>query len=218
MKFFGFIWRNVWRKKVRTLLTILSVFVAFLLFAMLSAVGYAFNSGANVADAERLIVIDKISLINPLPEAYRNRIAATPGVHSVASASWFGGYYQDPRNQFAQFPTSPYEYFSMYPELQIPQDRLEAWAKNRQGAVIGREIAEQYGLEVGDRIPVISPIWQMMDGSQNWEFIIEGIFHSDDPARSTAFMLVHHSYPAGHRPCPGRQCDRCTVCQLGKPD
>ena len=194
MKFFGFIWKNLWRKKIRTLLTILSVFVAFLLFTMLSAVGYAFTSGASVADAERLIVIDKISLINPLPEAYRNRIAATPGVHSVASASWFGGYYQDARNQFAQFPTSPYEYFSMYPELQIPQEQLEAWAKNRQGAVIGREIAEQYGLEVGDRIPIISPIWTMMDGSQNWEFIIEGIFHTDDPRGSTAFMLFQHDY------------------------
>lgn len=194
MKYFGFIWKNVWRKKIRTLLTILSVFVAFLLFSMLSAVGYAFKSGADVADAERLIVLDKVSLINPLPEAYKNRIAATPGVHSVTHASWFGGYYQDPRAQFGQFPTDPYEYFSMYPELDIPPEQLEAWSKNRQGAVVGREIAEQFGFEVGDRIPLISTIWPMMDGNRTWEFDIEGIFSTADPRGSSAYMLFHHEY------------------------
>ena len=169
MKYFGFIWKNVWRKKIRTLLTILSVFVAFLLFAMLSAVGYAFKSGEQVADAERLVIIDKISLINSLPQAY-------------------------PRNQFGQFPTDPYAYFSMYPELKMPQEQLEAWARNRQGAVIGREIAEQYGLKIGDRIPLQSTIWPMMDGSRTWEFDIVGIFESDDPRGSTAFMLFHYDF------------------------
>ena len=194
MKYFGFIWKNVWRKKIRTLLTILSVFVAFLLFAMLSAVGYAFKSGEQVADAERLVIIDKISLINSLPQAYKNRIAATPGVQAIVGASWFGGYYQDPRNQFGQFPTDPYAYFSMYPELKMPQEQLEAWARNRQGAVIGREIAEQYGLKIGDRIPLQSTIWPMMDGSRTWEFDIVGIFESDDPRGSTAFMLFHYDF------------------------
>jgi putative ABC transport system permease protein len=194
MKYFGFIWKNVWRKKIRTLLTILSVFVAFLLFAMLSAVGYAFKSGEDVADAERLVIIDKISLINPLPQAYKNRIASTPGVQAVVGASWFGGYYQDPRNQFGQFPTDPYEYFSMYPELKMPQEQLEAWARNRQGAVVGREIAEQYGFSIGDRIPLQSTIWPMMDGSRTWEFDIVGIFESDDPRGSTAFMLFREDY------------------------
>ena len=194
MRYFGLIWKNVWRKKIRTLLTILSVFVAFLLFALLSALGYAFKGGEDVADAERLIVLDKISLINPLPEAYKNRIASTPGVHSVTHASWFGGYYQDPRVQFGQFPTDPYEYFSMYPELKMPQEQLDAWAKNRQGAVLGRELAEQFDIEVGDRIPIQATIWTMMDGGRTWEFDIEGIFESDDPRGSTAYMLFQHEY------------------------
>ena len=114
MKYFGFIWKSAWRKKIRTSLTILSVFVAFLLFSLLSALGYAFKYGAQVADAERLIVIDKISLINLLPIAYQNRIAATEGVHSVTHATWFGGYYQEPRNQFGQFPVDPHEYFAIW--------------------------------------------------------------------------------------------------------
>ena len=194
MKYFGLIWKNVWRKKIRTSLTILSIFVAFLLFALLSALGYAFKGGEDAADAERLVVINKITLINPLPIAYRNRIASTPGVQSVTYASWFGGFYQDPRNQFGQFPTEPYEYFSMYPELQMPQEQLDAWAKNRTGAVIGREIAEQYGIEVGDRIPLQATIWTMADGGRTWEFDIEGIFETTDPRGSSAFMLFQHDY------------------------
>ena len=194
MKYFGFVWKNVWRKKIRTSLTILSVFVAFLLFALLSAIGYAFKSGADAADAERLVVIDKISLINPLPIAYRNRIASTEGVHSVTHASWFGGYYQDPQVQFAQFPVEPYEYFSMYPEFKMPQEQLDAWAKNRQGAVLGRELAEQFGIKVGDRIPIQATIWTKADGGRTWEFDIEGIFENSNPRSSSAFLLFQYDY------------------------
>jgi len=194
MKYFGLIWKNVWRKKIRTSLTILSVLVAFLLFALLSALGYAFKGGEDVADAERLVVINKVSLINPLPMAYMNRIAATEGVQAVTHASWFGGYYQDPRNQFGQFPTDPYEYFSLYPELKMPQEQFNAWAKNRQGAVIGREIADQYGINVGDRIPIQATIWTKADGSRTWEFDIEGIFETDDPRGSTAYMLFQYDH------------------------
>ena len=108
MKYFGLVWHNVWRKKIRTSLTILSIFVAFLLFALLSALDYAFKYGEESADAERLIVIDKVSLINLLPIAYQNQIASIAGVHSVTYATWFGGYYQDPKNQFGQFPVDPH--------------------------------------------------------------------------------------------------------------
>lgn len=194
MKYFGLVWKNVWRKKVRTFLTILSVMVAFLLFALLSAVGNAFRAGADVAAADRLVVIEKISLINPLPIAYKNRIAATDGVASVAHASWFGGYYQDQRNQFPQFATEPYEYFAMYPELEIPDDQLAAWADNRTGAVIGQEIADQYDIGVGDRIPIISTIWPQQDGSRNWEFDIEGVFTTSDPRGSSAVMLIQYDF------------------------
>lgn len=194
MKYAGFVWKNVWRKKIRTSLTILSVLVAFLLFALLSAIGYAFKSGADAADAERLVVIDKVSLINPLPMAYRNRIATTEGVHSVTYATWFGGYYQDPQVQFAQFPVDPYEYFSMYPEFKMPREQLDAWAKNRQGAVLGRELAEQFGIEVGNRMPIQATIWTKADGGRTWEFDIEGIFENEDPRSSSAFLLFQYDY------------------------
>lgn len=194
MKYFWLIWKNAWRKKIRTSLTILSVFVAFLLFALLSAIGYAFKSGADVADAERLVVIEKISLINPLPVSYQNRIASTPGVVAVTHASWFGGYYQEPRNQFGQFPVEPDSYLAMYPEFEIPPEQLEAWKKNRQGAIVGQELADAFGWKVGDRIPIQATIWTRQDGARTWEFDLEGIFSTADPRGSTALMLFQYDY------------------------
>ena len=195
MKYFGLIWRNVWRKKIRTTLTILSVFVAFLLFAFLSAVGKAFTAGEDLADAERLIVLEKVSIINSLPESYKNRIAAIPGVEAVAHANWFGGYYQEPRTQgFAQFPVIPYEYFALYPEFEMPEEQLTAWANNRQGAVVGSQMAEALGWKVGDRIPITATIFPKTDGSMTWEFDIEGIFSTDDPRFPVNFMLFQYDY------------------------
>jgi len=194
VKYFRLIWKNAWRKKIRTSLTILSVLVAFLLFSLLSAIGFAFKGGVDVADAERLIVIDKISLINPLPMSYRNRIAATPGVHSVTHASWFGGYYQEPSNQFGQFPIDPQSYFDMYPEFNIADEQLEAFKRNRTGVVVGQELATTYGWEVGDRIPMQATIWTKADGGRSWEFDLEGIFSNDDPRGSSALMLFQYDY------------------------
>lgn len=194
MKYFNLIWKNAWRKKIRTLLTILSVFVAFLLFSLLSAFGYAFKGGVDLADAERLIVIDKVSLINPLPISYLNRIASTDGVDSVAHAVWFGGYYQEPKNQFGQFPVDPQRYFDMYPEFNMPAEQMEAWKKNRVGAVVGQELADVYGWKVGDRIPIQATIWTRKDGGRTWEFDLEGIFSVEDARGSSALMLFQYDY------------------------
>ena len=194
MKYFRLIWKNAWRKKIRTSLTILSVFVAFLLFALLSAIGYAFRGGVDVADAQRLIVIHKVSLINPLPMSYLNRIASVEGVQSVTYASWFGGFYQEPRNQFGQFPVDPQAYVDMYPEFNIPDEQLEAFKRNRTGAIVGQELATTYGWEVGDRIPIQATIWTKADGGRTWEFDLEGIFSTDDPRGSTALLLFQHDY------------------------
>ncbi|MGB5256267.1 MAG: ABC transporter permease [Woeseiaceae bacterium] len=194
MKFFRLIWKNAWRKKIRTALTILSVFVAFLLFALLSAIGFAFRGGVDVADAERLIVIHKISLINPLPVSYQNRIAAIDGVESVTHATWFGGYYQEPRNQFGQFPVDPQAYMDMYPEFLMPEAQREAFQQNRTSAIVGEELATAYGWKVGDRIPIQATIWTQSDGSRVWEFELVGIFSSEDPRASTAVMLLNYEY------------------------
>jgi len=194
VKYFGLIWRNVWRKKIRTSLTILSVLVAFLLFALLNALGQAMSGGGAMTGAVRLVVIDKVSLINFLPLSHKNKIAQIPGVAVVSQQSWFGGFYQDPKNQFPQFPVVPDEYFALYPEFVMPEEQMEAWKNNRTGAVIGRDLAELYGLKVGDRIPIQSTIFTRKEGGRTWEFDIEGIFDTTDPKGGTALLLFRHDY------------------------
>ena len=120
--------------------------------------------------AQRLVVIDKVSLINFLPVSYEDRIARIPGVAIVSRLTWFGGYYQDPRQQFAQFPVEPDAYFGMYPELVLPEDQMAAWKRDRTGAVIGKDLADSLGIKVGDRIPIVSTIFSKKDGSRSWEF------------------------------------------------
>ena len=194
MRYFGLIWRSAWRKKIRTLLTILSVFVAFLLFFLLNAIGQAMTGGgATIESASRLVVIHKVSLINPLPISYLNKIAAVPGVDRVSHATWFGGYYQDPKQQFGQFPIDPDEYLPIYPELEIPEEQLEAFRTTRTGAIVGASLAETYGFEIGDRVP-LHAMWPQQDGSETWEFDIVGIMTNTSKGGSDAMFLFRYDY------------------------
>jgi putative ABC transport system permease protein len=194
MKFLGLIWRSAWRKKIRTALTVLSVLVAFVLFTLLSAVGRAFDAGGAMTGAERLVVIDKVSLINFLPISYEARIARIPGVATVTHQSWFGGYYQDPKNQFPQFPVEPEDYFDVYPELVLPEEQMRAWKEDRTGAVVGKDLAETYGFKIGDRVPIQSTIFSQKNGSRTWEFDIVGIVDTTDPKGGSTFLLFRHDY------------------------
>ena len=194
MKYFYLVWKSLWRKKVRTILTMLSVLVAFLLFGLLSAFDTAFSGGVDVANASRLVTIDKISLINPVPASYQQKIKAVPGVTQVAMTNWFGGYYQDKKNQFAQFPVNPEVYLEVYPELILPPEQKEKWFKTQDSAIVGRDLVNIYGWKVGDRIPIHSEIWTNESGSQVWDFEIAGIFDTEDPRGGTALMLFHYKY------------------------
>lgn len=191
MKYAYFVWKNLGRKKVRTILTILSIAVAFLLFGLLRTLGSAFEQGTELAGEDRLATIHKVSLIQPLPYSYVARVQALEGVETVTHANWFGGYYQDPKNQFAQFAIEPEKYFAIYSDLMtLPEEQMQAWKKNRIGAVVGRATATRFGWQVGDRVPIISTIYPQKDGSRTWEFEIEGIYDvKDSRADSTAFLF-----------------------------
>ncbi len=194
MKYFGLIWKNIWRKKLRTLFTVASIMAAFVLYGVLSAVEVAFSMGVDLTGADRLVMIHKISIIQPLPFSYGDRILAVPGVDSVAHASWFGGYYQEAANFFAQFPVDPESYLAMFPEFQLPDDQREAWLANRTGAVVGRTTAEQYGFEIGDRIPITGSPWIQKSGSDTWEFDIVGIYDGAEKGTDTTQFLFHYDY------------------------
>jgi putative ABC transport system permease protein len=191
MKFLYLIWRNLMRKKARTTLNLLSVFVAFLLFGTLLAVKNAFEAGVELAGLDRMITIHKVSLIQLLPESYGRKMLTVDGVADVAHATWFGGVYKDPKNFFAQIAIEP-NYIDMYPEMRIPQAQKQAWLKDRIGAIVGRQTAERFGWQLGDRIPIQGTIWRPPDDSA-WEFVIEGIYDADKGFDTTNFFF-HDKY------------------------
>lgn len=175
MRFGSLIFANLFRKKMRLLLTIGSFAVALFLFAFLAVVRGAFNRGADIAGADRLVVINRVSLINPLPLSYRDRIAQIPGVKVVTHDNWFGGVYQEEKNFFAQFVIDPENQRQVYPELVVPDDQWQTFLKDREGAIVGARTAERFGWKIGDRIPIKNTSY----GPQNtWEFNIDGIYHA----------------------------------------
>jgi len=192
MKYFYLVWKSAWRKKTRTWLTMMSIVVAFLLFGLLQALNYAFNSGADLANAHRLVTINKVSLINPLPMSYLRRIQGLEGVSDATHASWFGGYYQEPRTQLANFPVDPEAYLRINPEIRLSDAARKRWLATRDGIVVGRSFARQYGWKVGDRIPIGATIWQRKDGNPVWDFEVSGIF--DDDRGNTAYNLLRYDY------------------------
>lgn len=195
MKYAYFIWKNLGRKKTRSVLTILSIMVAFLLFGLLRTLGNAFEQGADLAGEDRLATIHKVSLIQPLPINYLSRIRALEGVENATHASWFGGYYQDPKNQFAQFAVEPQNYFAIYADLvSLPEEQMQAWLRNRIGAVVGRATATRFNFKVGDRVPLISTIFQQKNGDRTWEFDIVGIYDVKDSRADSSAFLFHYDY------------------------
>ena len=193
MKYLPLIWSSLFRRKVRTLFTLLSIIIAFALFNYLSAVRVAFSMGVDVAGADRLTLIHKVSFIQLLPESYQARILAVDGVNHVTHSTWFGGVYQDPRNFFAQFAVEPEGYLSMYPEFLLPDDAKERWYGNRTGAVVGRALADRFDWQVGDRIPLQGTIWRTQNGD-TWEFTIDGIYEGAEQGTDTTQFLFHHAY------------------------
>lgn len=186
--------KNLGRKKVRTLFTVLSIFVAFVLFALLSALRTGSAGGVELAGADRLITIHKVSLIQPLPESYERDVEAVEGVEDAAYATWFGGVYRDPKNFFAQMAVDPEEWLAMHPEYVLTEAEREAWFRDRTGAVAGRALADRFGWEVGDRIPVQGTIWQRRDGSKTWEFTLSGIYEKGTEAADTNQLFFHYDF------------------------
>lgn len=194
MKFWPLVWSNLRRKKFRTLFTFLSIFIAFLLFGYLAAINIAFQMGVDVAGADRLMLVHKVSLVMPLPYSYLDRIRNVRGVVDVAHATWFGGIYQDPMNFFPQMPVDPETYLRMYPEFILPEDQKKAWLKNRTGAIVGQATAERFGWKVGDRIPLQATIWRKEEGSSTWDFTVEGIYDGAQEGVDTTQFLFHYDY------------------------
>jgi putative ABC transport system permease protein len=188
MKFFPLLWSSLWRKKIRTIFTLLSIFVAFLLFGLLMTIRTAFSFGVDIAGLDRLVLIHKVSLIMPLPISYQDRLRATEGVTLATHSSWFGGVYQDPSNFFAQIVVDPEPFMTLYPEYKLPPEQFKAWLADRQGAIVGVDLAKRFNWKIGDRIPIQGTIWQPKKG-QVWEFNIVGMYDGEPAVDKTQFFF-----------------------------
>jgi putative ABC transport system permease protein len=188
MKFFPLVWKNIWRKKFRTTFTLLSILIAFLLFGILMTVRVALSLGVDMAGLDRLVLINKVTLILPLPYSYLARLQQTPGVQLATHQTWFNGIYQDPANFFANIAVEPEPFLMVYPDFRLPEGQRQAWLADRQGAIAGRDLADRFGWKVGDRIPLTGTFYQPKQG-QAWEFNLRGIYDGPDGIDKTQFFF-----------------------------
>jgi len=195
MKYLPLLWRNLWRRKVRTIFTFLSIVVAFLLFGVLMAIRNSFAAGIDLAGQNRLLTIHRMSIIQLLPERYLAAIRSTPGVRAATHMTWFGGVYQDPKNFFAQMAVDPEGLLRLYPEYVLSDEERATWAKTRTGAVAGRKLAERYGWKVGDRIPIQPTFYRPTDGRpETYEFDLVGIYTGRTADVDETGFFFHHDY------------------------
>ncbi len=190
MKFWRIILANLFRKKVRLLLTIGSFAVALYLFVFLAVVRDAFNRGADIASANRLVVINRTSIINPIPLAYRDKILRIPGVKQVTHNNWFGGIYKDEKNFFPQFVIDPENQRQVFPELVVADAEWTNFLNDRQGAIAGARTAERFGWKIGDRIPIKTTFY----GGASWEFNLVGIYHGKTATADETQFWIQWDY------------------------
>ncbi len=193
MKFVALIWAGIFRKPVRSLLTLASIVVAFLLFGLLQAVTVAFNSGAALADVDRLVVAPKYSIIDDIPVSYGARVAQVPGVKYVTHMSWFGGTYKEQGNFFPRWPVDVEYFFEVFPEYLLSDEAKQQFKATRTAAIVGREVADKHDLRVGDKIPIIPNIWPNIDNG-TWEFDLVGIYEGEDDTVSTNQMFMNYAF------------------------
>ncbi|MBB3196506.1 ABC transporter permease [Roseateles terrae] len=180
MKYLHLVWAALFRRKLRTFLTLVSIITAFLLFGLLDAVRISFDqAGQSANGASRLQTGARLSFIQTLPKALESRIGQVDGVQKLTYANWFGGAYQDPRNAVFSFAVAP-NYVDMYPEMRVTDEALKAFASTRTGALVGERLAKKFNWKVGDRIPLQSTIYPDRSGNKNWEFEIVGLIQATD--------------------------------------
>jgi len=181
------------RKPLRLFFTLASIVVAFLLFGLAESLRYSLQAGVDVAGADRLITMHKVSFTQLLPMSYENRIRAVDGVVDVTPQTWFGAWYQDERNQLPTFPVDPDAFLRMYPEYVMPDDQRVAWVADRTGILIGRGLADITGWKVGDTVPLRSSIWRRADGNDTWDFNVRAIYDLPQGG-DTRQILMHQEY------------------------
>jgi len=198
MKYFPLLWATLWRKKTRTIFTLLSIVIAFLLYGVLETVDYAFeNPSAGITGADKLVTTNKFSITLQLPFADVQQIRSVPGVAEVTWITWFGGYYQESKNFVFALPIDTDTYFNLHKnEFVVSDAQMNAFRNTRTGALVNSALMKKFGWKVGDKLPLHSTIWtQKADGSLNWTFDIVGTFDAKDATQAgqqATTVLFHY--------------------------
>jgi putative ABC transport system permease protein len=215
VRFRGLVFANLFRKKVRLLLTIGSFAVALFLFAFLAVVKSAFSRGTEVAGADRLVIKSRVGLMQTLPISYQDKILTIPGVKAVTHNHWFGGVYQDEKNFFVQFVIDPENMRKVMTEFVVPDDQWANFVKDRQGAVVGVKTAKRFGWKVGDRIPIKNSLY---GPTKTWEFNLDGIYHNDRPGGDENQFWIQWKYFDENVPASIKSTAGWYVLKLDSPD
>jgi putative ABC transport system permease protein len=185
---------NLTKHKLRSILLILCIFIAFIVYGVLKSFGQAMNYGVELSASNRLVTVNKINFTQPLPYAYYNRIANIQGVKKVTFAEWFGGYYQDPKNILTAFAVEPASWLEIYKEFIVEPAEKKAFLQDRSGLMVGRNTANKYNWKVGDRVPISSNIYLNKNGGQTWDYTIRAIYDGDKPQTDTNLIMMHYEY------------------------
>lgn len=185
--------KNLLKHKVRFVLTVLSMAVAIFLLCALRSLVVALEAGVKASSTNRLVVQSSVSLFVYLPDSYEPKLREVEGVANVCRWNWFGGFYQEPRNFFAQFATDPDALLDVYPEIEIIDGSYETFRRERTACVVGQATAEKYGKKVGDTFPIIGTIFPRVDGSA-WDFKIAAIYRSSKPTIDQSTLFFHNKF------------------------
>lgn len=194
MKYFHLIWAGLWRKKTRTILTMLSIGIAFLLFGLLQGINQGFNQVVEDLNVNRLYTSAKSNMVDGLPISYLNRIQSVPGVNNVSHWTYFGGYFREAKNAIPAFATEPAALFAIYKEIKIKPEYIAAMKTTRTGALVGEVLAKQYGWKIGDRIPIGTSIWTDKQGNNTWYFDIVGTFDLSAYGQGFPSFYINYDY------------------------
>jgi len=193
MKFFHLIWAGLWRNRARTVLTLLATAVAFLLFGLLQGVNAWFGGVLAGSHADRLIVVSRVSQIEPLPIAHLHRLERVSGVRRAVPVGAFSGVYRDRGNDVLVFATEPEALFDIYSDWLVSPGQLRAIAGRRTGALVGEVLMKAYGWKVGDRVPLRTSLLKQ-DGSTDWNFDIVGTYAVTGSAAQANRIIVNYDY------------------------
>ncbi|MDD3295697.1 MAG: ABC transporter permease, partial [Geobacteraceae bacterium] len=183
------LWRNAFRHRLRTFLTVLGITVAILAFGMLRTLVDIWYSGVEASSATRLVTRNAVSLVFPLPISYKDRIRQIDGVKVVSWGNWFGGVYIDEKNLFANFAVDVESYLKLYPEFILSPDQAAAVNRDRKACVVGRKLADRFGWKIGDTIPLKGTIFP-----GTWEFVLRGVYNGRDKSTDETQMFFHWDY------------------------